>query len=328
MNRIIAQAVIIFFIMAQFLCTGTGAALAEEKANPTENIVMTKVADIIKNLSGSIGATGGEPYRIVVMPFESSGEESGKMQLGKAVSEIMVVLLSKDGKFSVIERDKLSKVMEELKLGMSGLIDSTSASQVGKVLGAQGIMTGTVSDAGMFINVSARIVDVETAQVKAASFAEIEKNSVISVAKNYIIIPTKNSFTAAAMAIVPGLGQFYTGNKAKGKFFAVTEFAALTVFITARLIGDADYAEYERIGLDTKNTDPAYLDTMNSYFASADSYYNVSNISLVVFGALWGYSIFDAIISVDKYNEKVRPEVKMSLNGHGADMRLGVAYRF
>ena len=67
---------------------------------------------------------------------------------------------------------------------------------------------------------------------------------------------------------------------------------------------------------------------MNAYFDKADNYYNISNISLVVFGALWGYSIFDAIISVDKYNEKVRPEVKMSLKNGNLDLKAGLAYRF
>jgi tetratricopeptide (TPR) repeat protein len=47
--------------------------------------------------------------------------------------------------FVVIERDRMDQIMEELKLSQTGLIDENQAVQVGKMLGADAIITGSVN---------------------------------------------------------------------------------------------------------------------------------------------------------------------------------------
>jgi curli biogenesis system outer membrane secretion channel CsgG len=50
----------------------------------------------------------------------------------------------KTGRFEVVERALLQKILEEQKLSMTGVIDKSSASQIGKVLGVKAIITGSV----------------------------------------------------------------------------------------------------------------------------------------------------------------------------------------
>jgi hypothetical protein len=47
--------------------------------------------------------------------------------------------------FTVVERARIDQVMEELKLSQTGLIDESQATQVGRMLGADAILTGNVS---------------------------------------------------------------------------------------------------------------------------------------------------------------------------------------
>lgn len=47
--------------------------------------------------------------------------------------------------FAVVERARIEQIIEELKLGQSGLIDETQAAQVGKMLGVDAVISGTVS---------------------------------------------------------------------------------------------------------------------------------------------------------------------------------------
>lgn len=47
--------------------------------------------------------------------------------------------------FSIVERSQIARVMEELQLAQSGVIDEAQAAQVGKMLGVDAIITGTVT---------------------------------------------------------------------------------------------------------------------------------------------------------------------------------------
>jgi hypothetical protein len=47
--------------------------------------------------------------------------------------------------FALIERSRLAQVLQEQRLGQSGVLDETQAAQVGKVLGVDAIVVGTVS---------------------------------------------------------------------------------------------------------------------------------------------------------------------------------------
>jgi len=78
---------------------------------------------------------------VAVLPFE--GREGQEF-----ASEIESVLgsITLDGKpyFTLVERASLDKIISELKFSQSGLVDSGRAAELGKMVGAQGIYTGTV----------------------------------------------------------------------------------------------------------------------------------------------------------------------------------------
>jgi curli biogenesis system outer membrane secretion channel CsgG len=122
--------------------------------------------------------------RIGVVDFQNK-TAYGQGRLGTAASDILVTELVKSGKFIVVERDKLDKIMEEQKLGMTGVIDATTAAKVGKVLGLNAIVTGSISQFGsgtegseylitqsknqvVKCSVDIRVVDAETGQILLA----------------------------------------------------------------------------------------------------------------------------------------------------------------
>lgn len=119
--------------------------------------------------------------RIGVVDFENK-TTYGANRLGTSASDILITELAKSGKFIVVERDKLDKLMAEQKLGMSGAIDPNTAAKVGKILGLNAIVTGSISQFGedtegseyliaqsksqvVKCTVDIRVVDAETGQV-------------------------------------------------------------------------------------------------------------------------------------------------------------------
>lgn len=65
--------------------------------------------------------------------------------IGKGIADMMVTQIVKDGTFSAVERKKLDLVLSEQKLGASGLVDPSTAAQIGRILGAQYVIVGSVT---------------------------------------------------------------------------------------------------------------------------------------------------------------------------------------
>lgn len=96
---------------------------------------------------------------LAVMDFESIGSEG---HLGKAVAEIIRTELISTGQFVVLERSQLDKALSEQKLQKSGLIDDKSVVELGKLLGANFIIIGSVVKMGTAYTINARMIDIKT----------------------------------------------------------------------------------------------------------------------------------------------------------------------
>ncbi|MEI7905766.1 MAG: CsgG/HfaB family protein [Bacteroidota bacterium] len=85
--------------------------------------------------------------RVAISAFEDK-TGSGYAHLGSGVADMLTTALVKSGKFTVIERQELEKVLAEQKLGESGLVTAETAPKVGKLLGVELIVVGSVSEFG------------------------------------------------------------------------------------------------------------------------------------------------------------------------------------
>jgi curli biogenesis system outer membrane secretion channel CsgG len=62
-----------------------------------------------------------------------------------AVTDMMTTELYDSGLFSLMERERLDYIADEIRLGQSGLVDSSTAPEIGKIQAAQYTMTGAVT---------------------------------------------------------------------------------------------------------------------------------------------------------------------------------------
>jgi len=107
--------------------------------------------------------------KIAVLDFQlQGGKHESNADMGKIVAEWLITALVKEGRFDVIERRLLEKVLEEQKIGISGLVDESSASKLGRVLGARIVITGSLMQFQGVMEVNARIIEVETSSIIAA----------------------------------------------------------------------------------------------------------------------------------------------------------------
>lgn len=113
--------------------------------------------------------------KIAVLDFELRGDTFKTADMGGIVAEWFTTALVKDGRFEVIERALLQKIITEQKLGMTGLINESTTTQLGQILGVKTIITGSVLQIDQKIEVNARIINVKTGSIVAAE--NIQSNS-------------------------------------------------------------------------------------------------------------------------------------------------------
>ncbi len=106
--------------------------------------------------------------KVAVLDFQLQGEGFETQDMGTIVAEWFITALVKTGRFDVVERAMLKKILGEQKMGLSGVIDEKTATKLGKILGVKVIISGSVMKLQDILEVNARIIDVETASIIAA----------------------------------------------------------------------------------------------------------------------------------------------------------------
>ena len=97
----------------------------------------------------------------------------------KNVQDILYTNLIQRGMI-VVEREKLEQVLEEQKISFTGMIDLATATRIGKMLGVEAVVVGTVADMGNSLDIRARLVDVEKGIAITAAQIGVVKNPTIT----------------------------------------------------------------------------------------------------------------------------------------------------
>jgi len=143
---------------------------SEPQKNITGNVPATAAAiPLIKRNTSKVKLVG-ERMSIAIFPFETMG--SAGSDLGNIVFDKLITALFNQERFKVIERNQLERILDEQKLGMTGIVDASTAAELGKGIGVDAIILGSVSlTRSGAISVDARAIDTESATIIIAQDA-------------------------------------------------------------------------------------------------------------------------------------------------------------
>lgn len=131
--------------------------------------------------------------RVAVMNFENNSTWAWwGDNLGAAAADELATQLVQSGKYTVLERRELDNILREQNLGASGAVTAATAAKVGKLLGVQLMLTGSITSfsikrtsiglrgiGGSYSNaeskVDVRLVNVETGEVLVAATGQGNK---------------------------------------------------------------------------------------------------------------------------------------------------------
>ena len=106
------------------------------------NLFAVATLAVLAASSIAVGSQEAARKRLAVPPVENQTQrEIGGDMTGPIIQGLT---RKKNRSYDVIERSQLDKVLGEMGLGMTGVIDQSSAAQVGKMLGANYVVLGTI----------------------------------------------------------------------------------------------------------------------------------------------------------------------------------------
>ena len=138
--------------------------------------------------------TSSEINTIAIMEFDnhSIGEYQKKLgSLSKGLADFFEHDFAKISALRVVERDKIDFILKEIALQQSGSVDKATAVKVGKILGAQLMVFGSITQLDdKNTRMVVRVVKVETSEILASvdkegkpEYSKMEKELVKEVAE-------------------------------------------------------------------------------------------------------------------------------------------------
>jgi len=106
--------------------------------------------------------------KVAIMPFKAPTE-----LIGASVSDMFVTDCLRAGRYELVERGQMAQVLGEAELALAGL-SASSAAEVGNMMGADGVIIGTVDEYGTVaqrgrsypvVGISARMIDCESGKI-------------------------------------------------------------------------------------------------------------------------------------------------------------------
>jgi len=148
--------------------------------------------------------------RIAVMALENKAGNNA-WDIGTGVADMLTTELVQTKKFRVLERAEINKVMQEQNFGQSGRVTAESAAKLGKILGVEYMIIGSVDEfgtasdgAGAFgvglkrytanVGLDIRAIDVATSEIIGAATGKANKSVVGVSISNNDILPTNVNF--------------------------------------------------------------------------------------------------------------------------------------
>lgn len=114
-----------------------------------------------------------DKLRIAALPF------NGLADYAEACGDVLATRLAQSGYFTVVERVQVDKVLDNLQLEQGSYFDPATAGEIGRMLGTEYLVQGTVQRADNVYRLSARRVDAATGQI--AETVEVSGNDLFAL---------------------------------------------------------------------------------------------------------------------------------------------------
>jgi TolB-like protein len=112
------------------------------------------------------------PNTVAVLPWTYLGADSSLKPLERGLAHLLISDLARVSRLTLLERDRVQALADELALARGGLVDSSTAARSGRLLGAGEVVHGAIRETPSGeIRLDAQVVTTSDARVRATGSA-------------------------------------------------------------------------------------------------------------------------------------------------------------
>jgi TolB-like protein len=246
------------------------------------SIVNSQIQQLVDDLLTNVP---DENIGVAVLSFETTEGRTEARDLGEAAAILINQNLISVPNISVVEREKLEDIIEEIGLSQTGL--TSDEIEVGNILNVQYLIAGAVADLGNRFLLAARIINVETGNILQSASVEIPSNSFLSISSELVMIKKYPITAAFRSMILPGWGQFYNDKPRKGSIILGSELLMAASTISSYILYKQSKDAYDR---------STQRDVASDNYSEMEKYAQINWVSLGVMGGIWLVAIVDSYI--------------------------------
>jgi tetratricopeptide (TPR) repeat protein len=176
--------------------------------------------------------------RVMILPFEAPQISPEIESLGPGTMDSLITALKRLPEFIVLDRVTITQAIREQAFQQTGLADTKTAQKLGKLLGAQVMITGRVQVAGGRVRLTGTFVDIQTGVIKQAETVTGDLDHVFDLQDEL------------AQAFVRQQGVAVTAEQWQGATATLKSTASLTAY-DAYQRGRAAYLQFSTAGYQT-----------------------------------------------------------------------------
>ncbi len=302
-----------------------GTPLAEPPATGVETVsialpgtvesgkeLLSRIQALCDSLARVVPAEA-KSARVAVLPFESG---DGNAAEGRAVAEYLVAGLQSRDLFTLVDRLDFQKVLGEIALSQSGAMDQSRAVDVGRMMAAEYVCTGTIAEVMGLRTVAVRLVHVETGEVAVSAVLRVGETALGDIAQELLSERSRVTSSVFRSLVLPGWGQMYSERTGRGLVSLVCCVGGLAATVVSAIDRSADYSAYTSYG--SRMEQPAFFDSLNAATSDGrtyaqhlddaldeheslyDEYSAAHGRTLILAGAsagLWALNLIDAAVA-------------------------------
>jgi TolB-like protein len=136
----------------------------------------------------TLSAQPPTPNAVAVFPFRYVGSNEDLRPLGRGLTQLMITDLSKLNRLTLLERERVQALVDELALNESGRVDPTTGARSGRMLRAARVVQGSVQDVPgkTDLKLDAAVVDASNSSVVASGTGSDQLQQIFALEKQVL----------------------------------------------------------------------------------------------------------------------------------------------
>ena len=140
-----------FLLSLAFAVVMAGALPAQEMS----------LSEVIVQSARGVEESLSQGTKVAVLNFASTSETFSDYVIEELTGELVT-----GRKLTIVDRQSLALIRQEMNLQLSGEVSDESAQAIGRLLGAQSIVSGNLTNMGTYYRFRVRVISVETAAIQ------------------------------------------------------------------------------------------------------------------------------------------------------------------